>query len=63
VLAVRGGAGLAPSTLQAPNDAAQISSATLGIWITVTVGAVAAATFLHRIRGRWCDDTDQRLAG
>ncbi|MGI8825949.1 MAG: hypothetical protein ACR2JC_09940 [Chloroflexota bacterium] len=53
VLALRGGSGLDPNTLRAFNDGAQITNATLGVWIAVAVGSVAAATFQHRIRSRW----------
>ncbi len=53
VLALREGAGLAPETLRALNDGSQIASATLGVWIAVAVGSVAAATFQHHLRPAW----------
>lgn len=52
MLALHGG-GLGSGTLRAVSDVARISSATLGIWITVAVGAMAAATFIQRVRARW----------
>jgi hypothetical protein len=53
ILALRGGAGLDPNTVRALNDGAQIAGATLGVWIAVAIGSVAAATFLNRIRPTW----------
>ena len=51
--ALRHGDGLAPETLRMLNDASQIALATLGVWIAVTVGSIAAATFLLGVRARW----------
>lgn len=53
VLALRAGTGLDPNTIRLINDGIQIANATLGVWIAVAVGSVAAATFQHRIRGLW----------
>jgi hypothetical protein len=53
VLALRGGKGLAPESLQVMNDAILIAAATLGVWLAVAVGSVAVATFRHHIRPAW----------
>ena len=53
LLALRGGEGLAPETIRMVNDGSQIASATIGVWAAVAFGAVAAATFLNKVRPAW----------
>lgn len=50
---LREGAGLAPETLRALNDGTLIARATVGVWVAVAVGGVAAASFQHHIRAQW----------
>lgn len=50
---LREGAGLAPDTLRALNDGSLIASSTVGVWMAVAVGGVAAATFQHGLRAAW----------
>lgn len=53
ILALRGGEGLTPDTIRMVNDGSQIASATIGVWAAVAFGAVAAATFLNKVRPAW----------
>lgn len=50
---LRNGEGLTPDMLRAINDGSAIARASLGVWIAVALGGVAAATFQYGIRARW----------
>lgn len=53
MLALRGGAGLDAEVVRTLNDGALVADATLGVWIALATGSVAAATFLDRVHPRW----------
>lgn len=50
---LREGSGSSPEVLRLLLDAGAMARATLGAWIAVAVGAVAAATFTTGLRPRW----------
>jgi hypothetical protein len=44
---------LDPELMRAVNDGSQIASATIGVWASIALGAVAIATFQNHVRPAW----------